>query len=202
MKKLTILIITIIALVSAGKAQTNLKGVDFTNFTFVIEKTKVKMKDGLQENACTKKDADGIPDGDIWSLEKESIAYGDLDGDGNEEAIISMIANVCGGNMVTNEAVLVYTMSKGKPLQLPTFDYYDEGCKAGEKDCNFSRNGGVLARYDGKEKAIIIETSFVTEADALCCPSFYRETWYKWDGSNFVEAKKGKILKREKSEGN
>lgn len=202
MKKILTLTIAIMMFASFAIAQTDIKKVDFTNFSYIgIEPIPVKMKDGIQENACKEKSVDGIPVGDVWSLQKENIAYGDLNNDGKDEAIIPMIANICGGNMNTNEAVFVFTMTNGKPVQMPTFDYYDEGCKAGEKDCNFSRNGGVSVQYDEKEKAIIIQNSFSTDEDAICCPSLFRETWFKWDGSKFVEAKKGKITKREKTEG-
>jgi hypothetical protein len=202
MKKISGLIVLIIVFAAFANAQasTDIKKIDFTNFTFQIQKSSVKMKDGLQEKACQEKDADGIATGDVWNVSAESIAYGDLDGDGKTEAIVPMVANICGGNMLTDEAVLVYTVKAGKISQLPTFEYYDEGCVAGEKGCNFARTPGVNVSYDAKEKAIIVENSFSTDDDAICCPSLYRQTWYQWNGAKFVELKKGKIIKREETE--
>lgn len=197
---LSLLLVNAFALITM--AQTDIKEIDFANFSFVIENVKVTMKDGVQEKTCQKRDENGIPSGDIWSVITENIAYGDLDGDGKDEAMIPLVANICDGNMITNEAVLVYTIKNGKLIDLPTFDYYDEGCKGGEKGCDFSRSAGVLVNYDAKEKALIIETYFSTDDDAICCPSLYRETLYKWNGSGFVEVKKGKILKKEKEEEN
>jgi hypothetical protein len=199
MKKISGLIVSIIAFAVFANAQatTDIKKIDFTNFTFQIQKKSVKMKDGLEETACQEKDSDGIATGDIWNVSAESIAYGDLNGDAKPEAIVPMIANICGGNMTTDEAVLIYTIKGGKISQLPTFEYYDEGCAAGEKGCNFSRTPGVTVTYDAKEKAIIVENYFSTEDDAICCPSLSRQTWYKWNGSAFVESKKGKIIKSE-----
>jgi hypothetical protein len=199
MRKICGLIISITAFAAFANAQasTDIKKIDFTNFTFQIQKSSVKMKDGLEEKACLEKDADGIANGNIWNVSAESIAYGDLDGDDKPEAIVPLIANVCSGNMLTDETVLVYTVKGGKISRLPTFDYFDEGCKAGEKGCNFARTMGVIVSYDAPEKAIIVENSFSTDDDAICCPSLYRQTWFKWNGAKFTELKKGKIIKRE-----
>jgi hypothetical protein len=175
----------------------DLKKVNFENYTFVIKGEKVKMKDGLQAGACQGKDEDGDPVGDIWNISKENIAFGDLDGDGNPEAFMSLYANVCGGNMGTDDAVLVFTGKDGKITPLPVFDYSDDPCEAGEKDCKLNPTPGVTLRYDGKEKAIVVKSSFATADDAFCCPSFYREIWFKWNGSEIVELKKGKITKNE-----
>lgn len=202
MKKIfiTILFITGFAAFAEAQAISDIKKVDFRSFTFEIGDLSIKMKDGLQVGACQEKDEDGVAMGDIWNVSAESVAYGDLNGDGQPEAIVPMVANVCGGNMITNEAVLIYTVKKGKLEQMPSFEYFDEGCKAGDEGCNFARSAGVSARYDEKAKAIVIETSFSTDDDAICCPSLFRETWFKWNGSSFAELKKGKITKREVKE--
>lgn len=176
--------------------KSDIRKIDFANFTFRIVKEEVKIKDGLQEGSC-QENADGIAEGSLWNVAAETIAYGDLDGDGAEEAIIPMVANVCGGNMITDDAVLVYTLKNDKLTQMPIFDYYDEGCKVDEAGCNFSRTLGVGVRYDAKQAALVVMTSFATEDDAICCPSLEREISYKWDGASFVAAQKGKIIKRE-----
>jgi hypothetical protein len=194
MKKLFLLSLICFLLTNAAAAQTfaNVRKINFANFTFKIAGKTVKMRDGLQTGVCPK-DADGVPSGDIWNVLPENIAYGDLDGDGKEEAIIPMAANVCGGNMITDETVLVYTIKNGKPAKMPEFEYFDEGCKDGEKGCDFTRSPGVLVGYDAKLKALVVETFFATENDATCCPSLSRKTWYKWNGSTFAELKKSKI---------
>lgn len=171
---------------------TDIRKIDFTNYTHKIGNETVKFKDGLQVTACSK-DAEGIPTGDIWSMEKASVKYGDLDGDGKPEAMMSLAANVCDGNMVTDEAVLVYKLVKGKAVKLPQFEYFDDGCETG-KVCGFSRNPGVTVAYDAKQKAIIVDQYYMTDDDAICCPSLHRETWYKWDGVKFVEKRKSAIV--------
>lgn len=102
--------------------------------------------------------------------------------------------------MITNEAIVVLTVKQGKITQPPVFEYHDEGCEAGTPGCNFARNPGVRVSFDAALKAIVVETTFSTDDDAICCPSLSRETWYKWDGNSFAEIKKGKIMKREVKE--
>lgn len=188
---LTIAFLVSVNGVAFAQKITDIRKVDFTNYTHKIGSETVKFKDGLQETEC-QKDEDGIPSGDIWNLEKEFINYGDLDGDGKDEAFMSVIANVCSGNMVTNEAVLAYKLDNGKIVKLPEFEYFDEGCEP-EETRDFVRNPGVSVAYDAKMKAIIVEQFYMTDEDAICCPSLRRKTFYKWNGTEFKETKKSKI---------
>lgn len=170
---------------------TDIRKVDFTNYTHKIGGERIKFKDEIQETEC-KRDENGIPSGDVWNIAKDFIHYGDLDGDGKEEAFMSAVANVCDGNMITNEAILVYKLDNGKIVKLPEFEYFDDGCEP-EKPCGFSRNPGVSVAFDANSKSIVVETLYATDNDALCCPSLRRETFYKWNGEEFKEIKKSKI---------
>lgn len=201
MKNLASILLILLAVTFVSAQSASLRKIDWANFTFQIKDKTVRMKDGLQSGACEEKDSDGIATGDIWNIENGNAAYGDLDGDGREEAILPLVANVCTGNMITDEAILVFTMKNGKPSKLPEFEYFDEGCTAGEKGCNFARNPGVAVSYDKTAKAIVVETFFATGDDAVCCPSLARKTWYKWNGTAFTELKKGRIeqVKREEN---
>lgn len=198
MKKLYFLLVLIAIAASAAAAQkiTNVRQINFKNFTYKVSGKSVVLKAGLQPNACGKKNADGIPEGDIWSLVSNKPSFGDLDGDGADEAIVTLVANVCGGTMITDEAIVVLSAKNGRAKQLPNFDYFDEGCEAGTPGCNYARQPGAGARFDAATKTIVVETFFSTDDDAVCCPSLYRETWYKWNGTAFAETKKGKVTKK------
>ena len=181
-----------------AQTATDIRGVDFGNFTYRIDNSPVTMNEGIQVGACAKRRG-RAPAGDVWNVVPENIAYGDLDGDGREEAAVPLFANACGGTIITGERVLVYTLRVGRPIALPEFDYVDEGCEKG-KECGFSRSPVPLLVYDKDEKALVIENQYQTEGDATCCPSLYRRTWYRWDGSLFRAYKKSEVMKRE--EGN
>ncbi len=197
MKKGSVLIFAFILSGFAAQAQTisDIKKVDFGNFTYQIGVSTIKMSDNLQVGACPRRRGK-LPLGSIWNVVPENIAYGDLDGDGKAEAIVAIFANACGGTMITDEKILVYTLKNGRPTLLPEFSYIDEGCEKG-KACDFSRSPVPLVKYDAKEKAIIVENQFQTEDDATCCPSLYRQTWYRWNGAKFVSFKKSDVMKRE-----
>lgn len=187
--------------VSFAGAQTykDIRKISFGDFTHQVGKKNVKFSDGLQVGACPKS-RDGVPEGDIWNVVSDNIAYGDLDGDGKDEAFVPLAANVCGGTMITDEALLVYTLKNGKAVKLPEFSYVDDGCKPGEKDCNFTRSPGVTVEYAAEEKALVVKNYYAAENDASCCPSMFRRTWYKWNGRRFEVLKKSEIEKTESEE--
>lgn len=192
-----IAVLLLSAFAARAQAATGIRGVDFGNFTFTVGKTRIKMSDDIQVGACAKRRG-RVPAGSVWNVVPENIAYGDLDGDGREEAVVPLFANACGGSMITGERVLVYTLRDGLPAALPEFDYIDEGCEKG-KECDFTRNPVPLVEYDAEEKALVIENQYRTEDDATCCPSLYRRTWYRWDGSRFRPYKRSDVMKREEA---
>ncbi len=178
---------------SVANSQSGVRAVDWSGFTYDVGGKKVVMKSGLQVGACEAKDEDGIPTGDIWNVDPANVAYGDLDGDGKEEAAIPMVANVCSGSMITDEALLVYTTRGGSIVKLPEFDFHDEGCAEGSPGCNFWRTPGVAVAYDKNAGSLIVTTFFATADDALCCPSLERGIRYKWNGTAFAETRRGKV---------
>jgi len=197
MSRALVLITVLLTSGFASQAQTatDIRSVDFGNFTFRIGNSRITMKESSQVGACARRRGKA-PAGDVWNVVPENIAYGDLDGDGREEAIVPVFANMCGGTMITGERVLVYTLRAGRPAALPEFDYVDEGCEKGE-ECGFNRSPVPLVSYDAEEKAVVIENRYQTDEDATCCPSLYRRTWYRWDGSRLRAYKKSDVMKRE-----
>lgn len=184
----------------AARAQvaTEIRNVDFGNFTFRVGNSRITMNENSQVGVCVKRRGER-PAGSMWNVVPENIAYGDLDGDGREEAVVPLFANACGGTMITGERVLVYALRDGRPTLLPEFEYEDEGCEKGQ-ECGFTRSPVPLVAYDPDEKALVIENRYQTEGDATCCPSLYRRTWYRWDGSRFRPYKKSDVMKREEGD--
>lgn len=191
---IALLLLGAVISISAQKV-TDIRKVDFLNYTHQFGERSVKLKNGLQDVSCSR-DKDGIPSGDVWSMERSAIVFGDLDNDGIAEAMMSAVANVCDGNMITDEAVVVYKLEKGRIVRLPGFDYFREPCETG-KPCELSRTPGVSLSYDNVARALVVETRYGDDNDAICCPSYRNETWFKWTGTNFTELKRSKITKVE-----
>lgn len=196
MKIITAAIVFLFAGLRFADAQTftNIRKVKFGNFTHQVGKKTLKFRDGIETSAC-REIGGSFPEGSVWNVVTKNIRYGDLDGDGKDEAFVPLAANYCGGAAVSDETVIVYTLQNGKPVKLPEFKYVDDGCPKNAKDCNFIRSPGVTVSFDAKEKALVVKNYYATEDDATCCPSLSRQTWFKWDGKTFKQIKKSKIEK-------
>ena len=89
------LVLTPVLLLSgfATQAQTaaDIRKLDFGNFTFRIGNSQITMKENIQAGACAKRRG-RAPAGDVWNVVPENITYGDLEGDGREEAVVPVLA--------------------------------------------------------------------------------------------------------------
>jgi hypothetical protein len=163
-----------------------IRKIDFANFTHRIGKDNITLKNGNQAGACGKNNAAN----GAWEIGE--IAYGDLDGDGEDEAAVSFTAEVCGGGGTLNDALLVYTYKGAETRRLPELDYADAGCEKNAKECPLTPVPGVGVSFDEANAAIVVEFRFRHDDDPICCPSYSRKTLYKWDGSKFFVEKRGK----------
>jgi hypothetical protein len=98
-------------------------------------------------------------------VDTKGIIYADLTGDGREEAVVPVTSSGTIGNI----AYLVYTLKNGAPQVILT-RRLDRGSAGGIK----------MAIVDGK----LQETGAEYGAeDPLCCPSVFKRTTFRWDGS-------------------
>jgi hypothetical protein len=175
MKKLFILLSLAIAFVVSTNAQSDIRKVDFKNFTYDVQifetKEKLKVKDGSF-------DRNTEDDKLYFSIEVES--YGDLDGDGKEEAVVTSIMNTGGtGNFSSG---MIWTMKGGKPVILTEFEGGD-------------RAYGGLVSVKIINKELIVVRNDVGEAGGACCPEFHITSKYKWNGKELVQV--GEDVRRE-----
>lgn len=156
-------------------AQSDIRKVDFANFTYNVEifetKEKLTVKDG--EYSRDKED-------DKLFFSAKVAGYGDLDGDGKEEAIVITVMNTGGTGNFTNG--LVFTMRGGKPVVLTEFEGGDRAY-GGLVDASIKNKVLTVARYD------------VGESGGACCPEFIVTSHYNWNGSELSSA--GKEERRE-----
>lgn len=151
--------------------QRAIRLVDFENFTYHAycegppsdgdETTAVTVKNGKYE---TNSD-DDFP----RYFEIAVDAYGDLDGDGKEEAAVSSLCNTGGTGQFTEG--YIYTMKNGKPVLLTRFEGGDRGF-GGLQTVNIKNGFLFVERNDG---------------EANCCADKTLTTKYRWDGKKMVE---------------
>jgi hypothetical protein len=177
MNKLFVLVMLMGALSAGVFAQNEIRSVDFKNFTFEITaigeggKEKVTVKDGSFDRV----DEDGR-----FYFGVIDAAYGDLNGDGKEEAVVGVIFNTGGSGSFSSG--VVYTMKGGKPVVVTEFD------------------GGDRA-YGGIVKAIVERGLLVVERSApgknggACCPEFVDTSKYRLTGSKLTPV--GKAVRRD-----
>ena len=181
MKKLLLgLIVFGFACVGVINAQSDIRKVDFKNFTFEPscvgeEPQKVTVKDG---EFSEEKEEDGYTDRFYFGIDVDS--YGDVDGDGKDEAIISSICNT-GGTGQFSEG-FIYTIKNNKPFLMSRIEGGDRAY------------GGIIGV--AVEKGIVtVDRNDAGETGAACCAEFEVKTNYKWNGSELVEF--GKPQRRE-----
>lgn len=166
MSKLFILLSLVCVTSLSTLAQSDIRKVDFKNFTYDVQifetKEKLTVKDGSFDR---NKDDDKL----YFSASVDS--YGDLDGDGKEEAVVLTIMNTGGtGNFSSG---IIFTIKGGKPVVMTEFEGGDRAY------------GGLVSARILNQK-LIVEQYDVGEAGGACCPEFIVTTTLSWNGKELA----------------
>ncbi len=149
--------------------QREIRSVDFRDFTYNAycgdsppegKTVEVTVKNGKYESG-----------GESFPSYFEIVvdAYGDLDGDGKEEAAVSSLCNT-GGTGQFSEGY-IYTMKNGKPALLAHFEGGDRGY-------------GGLQSVKIKNGFLFVERN---DGAANCCAEETLTTKHRWNGRKLVE---------------
>ena len=163
-----------VAAQDAGVGQA-IRRVDFRDFTYAdscIGKVQVVEGKGL---------LDFGPPGSRGSFRVKEVVYGDLTGDGQEEAVVLTLCNGGGSQILSGGSI--YTLREGRPVLL---GYVEGGDRA---------DGGISQVQIAGGRLVV--TRYGTD-DGLCCPTFTVTTAYRLDAGRLVEvgAPVKKLLKR------
>ena len=146
--------------------QDDIRRVDFKNFAYEPfcageEKQKVTVKDG---EFSEEKQMDGYVDRFYFKV--FDVAYGDLNGDGKDEAVILTVCNT-GGTGNFSEG-FVYSIKARKPSMIARIP-------GGDRAYGGLRAASVVAGM------LVVESNDVGEQGGACCPEFVITTKYKLD---------------------
>jgi hypothetical protein len=108
-------------------------------------------------------------DGTSWEVRE--VIYGDVTGDGAEEALVNAAFN--GGGSGELDEIDVYQMQNGVPVLIG---------KIGGGD----RADGGIDAYELQGAVIRVSRNVMGPDDALCCASAQTIEWWQWDGGGFV----------------
>jgi hypothetical protein len=177
--------ITIVFFVLAASAlvfaQSDIRKIDFKNFTYQPEfcggesKSRLTVKDG---EFAEEKEVDGYTDRTYFSV--FGFAYGDLDGDGKEEAVVISLCNTGGTGNFTE--AYIYTIRDGAPFKLVTLEGGD-------------RADGGIREAKIENGLLSVDTNDPGEFGGACCPEIVVTRTYKLKGRELAET--GQIKKRE-----
>lgn len=140
-------------------AQSDIRKVDFKNFTYDIQIFETKEKITVKDGEYTR-----MSEEDRLYLNVSDAEYGDLDGDGKDEAVVVTIINTGGTGNFSNG--LIFTMKGGKPVVMTEFEGGDRAY------------GGIVGAKI-LDKLLIVQQNDVGEAGGACCPEFIVTTTYE-----------------------
>ncbi len=176
---------------SAGATSGGLtvRSIDWLNRTYESgDAGPVTVKDGVYEYAMDGNgnvvSADYQPtDPDEYvergSFEVGKPLFGDLDGDGAEEAVLVTYFN--GGGTGRFTGVDVYAIRDGKEVVIGGIPGGDRG------------DGGIDdVQLEGK--VVVVARMMAMEGDGACCPSKLQHERWSWDGKTFVEDEAARSL--------
>ena len=119
------------------------------------------------------------------------IEYGDVTGDGLEEAIVILYAEL-GGTESAGD-VFIYTLRNGRPVLLWKFATGDRA--QGGLRRIYADNGEFVIELAGKDK-IIGRDLYADDGTSTgaCCPTVFTRTRYRWSNGRFRQRGTAEIL--------
>ncbi len=109
------------------------------------------------------------------------INYGDVTGDGIEDAIVVLELETRGS--AVPDYVYIFTMEQGRPKLVWDFEAGDRA-DGGLRQV-YADKGQLVIELYGKDR--FIGGHLYKGDEALCCPGFFTRTRYKWTGKRFEE---------------
>jgi hypothetical protein len=160
--------------------------IDFKNFTYPKLPTgKCSMSEVRLINGRYDAPADVAgkhPAVDCWSVVLGAVTYGDVTGDGEEEAIVELYAEA--GGTEASEDVYIYTLKGGNAELLWKFATGDRA--EGGLRRIAAENGELIVELFGVGTAIG-KKLYGTEDVGACCPKHFTRSKYRWVGTQFQQ---------------
>ena len=163
-------------------ASTNqpIRSFDFANFTYPWVSDLADPKKSFTLNGgklAATHDLKGMVD--RMGMILESILYGDISGDGVEEAIV-VLSIVTGGSAIPH-VTYIFTLQGGKPKLLWAFSTGD-------------RAEGGLRRVYVENDELVVERYSPVKSKGDCCPTFFTRARYAWQGKHSKQKGKEEVL--------
>jgi uncharacterized protein len=158
----------------------DIKAIDFRNYTYDLG-TSWCAKEFGSSTVEVRNGEFGDFSNTGFSIDADRIVYGDVTGDGHDEAVV---ITYCGG-MHPEEQAFVYGMKDGRAVVLTKLE---PGSRA---------FGGIVQPHicQGCSKGISIHDGVInverTHGKAACCPEYIEKRSYRWNGASLMQVGKG-----------
>jgi hypothetical protein len=169
--------------VASPTPDSPIRKIDFENFSYPFPdepkgRKRIRLRDG--EQPPTQFSKHGIPHDIGYGL--TDVSYGDLTGDGIEEAIV-ILALIHSGTGITSY-IYIYTLRPGRPALLWSFATGDRADGGFQKVA--AENGELVVELRGRNKVIgtdLYADDGTNKGD--CCPDAFTRTRYRWRDGRF-----------------
>lgn len=151
--------------------QSNIRDVDFRNFTYPAMCAGEEVENVTVKNGEFSKETKTEDYVDRFFFKVFDFSYGDLNGDGKEEAVVLSVCNTGGTGNFTEG--FVYGLSGKKPVLLTRIGGGD-------------RADGGLRRATVRDGLIVLEYNDPEENGGACCPLFIITTNLKLSGNKLI----------------
>lgn len=172
--------------------RSSIRGVDFRNFTYPLDdylarnyrKNTVRVRNG---RFIFSRDSDYGIDG----IKVTRIIYGDLTGDGEDEAaVLTAIGFIESGTsqQAPGTYAYIYSMGNGRPVLLKIYNSESDDSDANTAYRNYYRDNSTLL-YGGVtriESGLLVVESLA--GAGRCCPEYEVTLRFRWDGQRFILA--------------
>jgi len=177
-RRLGIISFAISIFAASAFAQSDVRKVDFRNFAYMAyclgdKPQRITVKDGEYSKEMQE---DGYVD--RFYFQVFATAFGDVNADGQDDAIILTVCNT-GGTGNFSEG-MVYSMKAGKPALVARIPGGD-------------RAAGGLRSARVEKGLLVVESNEEGEQGGLCCPEFILTNRYKVVGGKLQQ--QGKTIK-------
>ena len=154
---------------------------DFKNYTYPLPRgwQDPDAEEAVLENGRRRRQEERI------GLSYVTTIFVDATGDGVDEAFVVLKIETAGAAIP--QIVYLYTLKDGKPALIWHFRTGDRA-DGGLKNIR-AENGEVIVELFGQDRFVLgdVETAKITgDEEQLCCPIYFSQTRYKYNGKDFL----------------
>jgi len=172
-----------LTLVTQSSPVRSIRDIDFKNFTYpklptgkCSRMSRVHLRDG-KYGSIKNFSPRVVPRGGCWQVSVGPVIYGDVTGDGQEDAMVVLYAEA-GGTESSND-VFIYTLKRNRPVLLWKFWTGDRA--EGGLVKLYAENGQLVVELAGRNK--FIGSDYFADdgtSNGACCPTVITRSKYQW----------------------